>query len=164
MTFVDILLENISMLKANEIIHLVAEKWITTDHGITEEESLKYPQFMNDLLHIVDFDTALNHDSLAHFTIYCDELGFLNTIKALKNIKAKKEERILKNVFNMPEVQEIYKTGKKELSVEIMEKLLAFEGDMYISSESKKFWNLLESYVEKETYNYSLFTKNGIKN
>jgi hypothetical protein len=162
--FVDLLLENIALVSASEVIDTALDKWGSTRHGIDEENSLKYPQFINDLLHIADLDTSANFEGLVAFVCCCDKLGFANTIKAFRRIGDKRDADILEEIFHIPEVQGLYAGGRKALPDEVVERIIILGTEMYFHKPKAEMWDLLEDYLAKEMYNYTSHTKYGLKN
>ncbi|MDR2006478.1 MAG: hypothetical protein LBP78_04460 [Acidaminococcales bacterium] len=164
MNFVDLLLENIVAVSSADVINIVLDKWGRIRHGITEETAVNYPQFINDLLHIADFNNSACFEGLVSFVCYCDKLGMENTIKAFRNIKADKDADVLEEIFNIAEVQKLYASRSKALPDEAVERIVFLGAQMYFNQAETDVWELLEKYIDKEMYNYTLHIKNRLKN
>jgi hypothetical protein len=164
MNFVDILLENIAAISTADVINIVLDKWGTVRHGITEETAANYPQFINDLLHIADFNNSACFEGLVAFVCYCDRLGMENTVKAFRNIKDDKDAEILEEIFHLGEVQKIYAGAAKSLPDETVERIVFLGAGMYFNQPESDIWELLEKYIDKELYSYTLHIKTRLKN
>ncbi|MDR3348252.1 MAG: hypothetical protein LBO03_01375 [Acidaminococcales bacterium] len=164
MNFVDLLLENIVVISGADVINIVLDKWGKLRHGITEETAANYPQFINDLLHIADFNNSACFEGLISFVCYCDRLGMENTVKAFRNIKAYKDAEILEEIFNIAEVQRLYSGRAKTLPDEVVERIVFLGAAMYFNQAETEVWELLEQYVDKEMHSYTMHIKTRLKN
>ena len=148
MNFVDEQLEIRETLSAAELVSAITEMWHTTDHGITEELSLQYPQFIQDLLHIADFDSACNWNGLEYFVKANDHRGFLGTIAAFERCGYIDGVRLLCEIGEKDDVRKRHETGKGRLGKNTLALIQKIEPSLYYQQEDTKFWNLVESYVE----------------
>lgn len=154
MNFIDKIMKELATLETWEIIDTVSEKWGSEDHGITEEKSLTYPQFIQDLLHIVDFDIACNWDGLEHFIRSCDKLGYLNTIKAFENIQSYNEAHILSEIRKLPTVTAWHNGKKIPLCEDDKMRIENCEKQLYCAKQDTNMWELLEKYISAQKAEY----------
>lgn len=148
MNFVDELLSEPRALSAAEVISVVLEKWDSTDHGITEELSAQYPQYINDLLHIADLDCACAWNGLLHFVQSNDLVGYQRTIQALDNIGAQSDAEILRTIARIPEVARKLAGNSSGVPKQVKKQIEDHEENFYSSKENTELWELLERYID----------------
>ena len=152
MNFVDELLDILGTLSAVEVIETVTVMWADTTHGITEEQSMHYPVFMQDLLHIIDFDTVCNRDGLENFVKYNDTQGYAATIKAFERCGYVEGAEILATIRLQKDVCKRQQNGHGKLSKETLTLIESLENKFYYERVDTEFWQLVEQYVENEKH------------
>ena len=157
MNFIDGILLEIDNMSASEIIESIATKIYS--EPIERRELTKYPQFVQDIIFIIDLDTELTMNGMFGFiensTVeYIDE-----TISALKRISADSDANILQNIKHLINPKQLRKdmcvletyaiTSFKEIhniSDDVIDKIKALAKQMYIYNDFD-IWSLLEQYV-----------------
>lgn len=163
MDFIEALLEEISDVSAAEIIDVAMEKWGEVEYDFGESR-LGYPDFITDLMYIAYLDKAVHISGLEYYILNCDKIMLQNTIHAFRKINDEEDANILEAISNMSEVRKFYAGKAKSLPESATGKIVLFETLMYFSLEQTNMWYLLEKYIERGIYSYSLLTKNGLKN
>jgi predicted HicB family RNase H-like nuclease len=133
MNFIDRALKRISEMSADEFLQSMADIY---KEPIDRNEVKKYPQFVQDVIFIIDYDTELQMEGLVGFfndstKDYVDE-----TIIALKNCGAIKEAEILEQC--------------KKINICDYDSYMDLENDIYINNDFEGFWKLVVDYIERE--------------
>lgn len=164
MGFIEALLEDIAEVSAAEMIDVATEKWGEVDYSFDEGAHSLYPQFINDLLYIAYFDKEVQLNGLEYYVLHCDRYLLRNTVNAFRKINDEYDADLLQQVLEMAEILSYYDSKIDFLSDEASCKLKLLETVMYFNLDYTNMWDLLEQYVEKGLYSYSLHTRNGFKN
>lgn len=83
--FIEEILTNINSLRAEDVIESMAEIY---NIPIDREDLVKYPQFIQDIIFIIDYDTELSMNGILGFLKNSTNKYLPQTITALKNIGA----------------------------------------------------------------------------
>lgn len=135
MSFIDKVLININSMTADDIIQAMAD--IYSEPIEREEIVVKYPQFIQDIIFIIDFDTELAMQGIGGLLENRAGRYISNIIIALRNIQADNEAILLQEIY------EKYKANPEDESIdESADKLYLYTGF--------DIWELLEIYVDKE--------------
>lgn len=136
MNFIDRALERINEVSADEFLQAMADIY---DELIDRNELKKYPQFVQDIIFIIDYDTELQMEGLEGF--FYDETKYFvdETIKALKNCGAIHEAEILKKCKNI-------NLNRKDAS----DLFNMLEAETYLNNEFDAFWKLVDDYIDIE--------------
>lgn len=136
MNFIDRALERINEISADEFLQAMADIY---DEPIDRNELKKYPQFVQDIIFIIDYDTELQMEGLEGF--FYDETKYFvdETIKALKNCGAIHEAEILKKCKNI-------NLNRKDAS----DLFNMLEAETYLNNEFDAFWKLVDDYIDIE--------------
>lgn len=137
MNFIEKILDNLHRMTADDVIESIARK--IYDEPIEREELTKYPQFISDIIFIIDFDTEMTMQGDVLQNSICEFVP--NIITAFKNIKAENDTNIL---------QEIYERYQQNEDDEMINNLY---NKMYINTDFD-IWPILDAYVEKEIIKY----------
>ena len=143
MNFIDNILQRLDTMSADDIIQEIGGNIYGAN--IERNEILKYPQFVQDIIFLVDMDTELNMqgDILANST----RLYISNMVIALKNIHADNQAILLQNIFDT------YNSIQNGEDEDKMEEIIdGLYNEMYFHT-GFNIWSLLESYVEHEKEN-----------
>ena len=92
MNFIDIAIENKDHMSSDDFLQAMADIYEEPEVWKVLE---KYPQLIQDVIYIIDYDTILQTDGLDFFISY-NEQNFDNTVTALINCNATEEADILK--------------------------------------------------------------------
>jgi hypothetical protein len=123
-------------MTADDVIQSMTEIYSEPN---ARNQLLKYPQFIRDIIFIVDLDTELNMNGDVLENSIKEDIHQI--IKALRNIKADTDAEILQQVYNR------YLQNPDD---EMIDELYA---KMYIYNDLD-IWKLLEIYVEREIIEY----------
>lgn len=137
MNFIDRILDNLHQMTADDVVELMVKN--IYDEPIERDQLSKYPQFISDIIFIIDFDTEMTMQGDVLQNSICEYVP--NIITALKNIKAENEANIL---------QEIYERYQQDPEDEMIDDLY---NKMYINTDFD-IWPILDAYVEKEMVKY----------
>ncbi len=132
--FIDRLLAEKEDAGGDDVLQAIAEE-IYSDTSKWEKIG-QYPQYIQDVFYIIDYDTTLQMEGLEGFF----EAGenYAETYQALMNCGARSEAEILKKASAISFDQEDY--NEQYL---ILEKQTAYENDY------EGFWKLVTDYIEK---------------
>ncbi|QAA32165.1 DMP19 family protein [Clostridium manihotivorum] len=133
MNFIDRALERINEMSADEFLQAMADVY---KEAIDRNEIKKYPQFVQDVIFIIDYDTELQMEGLVGFFNDSTKDYVNETISALKNCGAIKEAEILEKC--------------KAINIEDYDGYLDLENETYINNDLEGFWQLVDSYIERE--------------
>ena len=138
MNFIDKLLNDLNNKSADDIIQIIGNNIYT--ESIDRKQILKYPQFIQDIIFIIDLDTELsmNGDVLQNSI----RLFIQNIITALENIHADNDAKLLKEIFKLDKI------NPDDKYINILYKKMYLYTDFDI-------WSLLEAYVKKQIYNFN---------
>ena len=139
--YIDSILQRLDSISADDVIQEIGGN--VYKENIDRAEVLKYPQFIQDIIFLVDMDTELvMQGDLSNET----PLKYIpNMVTALKNIHAYNEADVLQNIY------EIYTSfrWKENADNELDEKIDNLYKEMYYKT-GFDIWSLLENYVEHE--------------
>lgn len=103
----------------------------------------QYPQFIQDVIYIIDYDTILQMEGLDSFV--CDkEENVDHTITALNNCGAANEANILINAKNLSSNDDLEDDDYFE-EISALEKETALYNDI----EYEVFWDCVRKYIER---------------
>ena len=134
--FIEEILTNINSLRAEDIIESMAEIY---NIPIDREDLVKYPQFIQDIIFIIDYDTELSMNGILGFLKNSTNKYLPQTITALKNIGADTDVEVLKKISS-------FDTYKNINDIESLSEKIYLYNDFDI-------WKLLEEYVKREIKN-----------
>ncbi|CEP45631.1 Uncharacterised protein [[Clostridium] sordellii] len=134
--FIEEILTNINSLRAEDVIESMAEIY---NIPIDREDLVKYPQFIQDIIFIIDYDTELSMNGILGFLKNSTNKYLPQTITALKNIGADTDVEVLKKISS-------FNTYKNINDIESLSEKIYLYNDFDI-------WKLLEEYVEREIKN-----------
>ncbi|MCV2485304.1 hypothetical protein OD917_10240 [Flavobacterium sp. SH_e] len=137
MNFVDKTLDNLHEMTVDDVIQSMSNIY---NEPIDNGELFKYPQFIRDIIFIINLDTEMNMQGDVLQNSIREDVP--NIIIALQNIRAFKDAEIL---------QEIYNRYLKDPDDETIDELYS---KMYLYNDDFDLWKLLEIYVEKEMVKY----------
>lgn len=106
---------------------------------IDREDLVKYPQFIQDIIFIIDYDTELSMNGILGFLKNSTNKYLPQTITALKNIGADTDVEVLKKISS-------FDTYKNINDIESLSEKIYLYNDFDI-------WKLLEEYVKREIKN-----------
>lgn len=150
MNFVDYLLADVNAAGMHNIITDMAEIWNTVTHGLTVDYFAGHPQYIKDLVHILNFDAVCVWDGLDDFVSRGDKALFENTVKAFGNIGFEPAVQILNEVFGLAEVQSFYNNRIFFIKMQTLREIAAFEHKLQAANYNTSMWARLERYVLKE--------------
>ncbi|CEP46542.1 Uncharacterised protein [[Clostridium] sordellii] len=134
--FIEEILTNINSLRAEDVIESMAEIY---NIPIDREDLVKYPQFIQDIIFIIDYDTELSMNGILGFLKNSTNKYLPQTITALKNIGADTDVEVLKKISS-------FDTYKNINDIESLSEKIYLYNDFDI-------WKLLEEYVKREIKN-----------
>ncbi|MFD0870969.1 Uncharacterised protein [Chlamydia abortus] len=134
MNFIDEVLSNISVMSADDVIQSMFRIY---DEPVDRDALSAYPQFIQDIIWIIDMDTELAMNGIGGLMgnstgHYADKM-----IDALRHISADKEAETLTQIY------QIYQSDLDD------EKIDELAGSLYLYTDFD-IWPLLEAYVEAE--------------
>lgn len=135
MNFIDKALANKDTMSADDFLQAMSEIygepqcWDLLDN---------YPQFVRDIIYIIDYDTDLQMEGLDGFFDNLSEARYERTYSALVNCGALKEADILKKakLINY-ESDECYDEYEK------------LESETALHNDYDEFWELVRNYIDK---------------
>jgi len=133
MNFIDKTLERINEMSADDFLQSMADIY---SELIDRNEIKKYPQFVQDVIFIIDYDTELQMEGLAGFFNDSIKDYVIDTIIALKNCGAIKEAEILEKC--------------KHVDIENYDRYGELENETYLNNDFEGFWKLVDDYIERE--------------
>lgn len=141
MTFIDSILQHLDSMSADDVIQQIGEG--IYKEGVPRDEILAYPQFIQDIVFLIDMDTELQmQGDLTNFSV---KKHIPNMIIALKNMHEDSEANLLQNIHD------IYSASSYEEDVTDKVDTLLDElySKMYFET-GNDIWSSLEMYVELE--------------
>lgn len=136
MNFIDKTLEKRDSISADDFLQSMAD--IYKEPHVKEKLTV-YPQFVRDIIHIIEYDTELQMEGLSGFFTDSTKNYYQETYTALINCGAVKDAEILR------EAEKIDPYGEEEIYDEY-EKL---EEKTYLRNDWDSFWDLVRKYIEK---------------
>ena len=133
MNFIDRALARINEMSADDFLQSMADIY---SELIDRNEIKKYPQFVQDVIFIIDYDTELQMEGLEGFFNDSTKDYVNETIIALKNCGAIKEAEILEKC--------------KNVDIENYDRYGELENDTYLNNDFEGFWKLVDYYIERE--------------
>lgn len=149
MNFVDTLLENVTPATIHQTISDIAEIWNTVVHGLTVDSFAEHPQYIKDLVHILNFDAVCLWDGLDDFVSRGDKRLFDNTVRAFTNIGFTPAVEILRAVFNLEEVRDFYNKRVFFIKIQTLNQIAGLERGLAAANYTTSMWAMLERYVLK---------------
>ncbi|WP_238916893.1 hypothetical protein [Clostridium sp. YIM B02555] len=141
MNFIDRALERINEMSADDFLQSMADIY---SEPIERNEIKRYPQFVQDVIFIIDYDTELQMEGLEGFFNDSTKDYVNETIVALKNCGATKEAEMLEKC--------------KKIDIENYDEYVELENETYLNNDFEGFWKLVEEYIgrEKQLKDYNL--------
>jgi hypothetical protein len=133
MNFIDRALSKINEMSADDFLQSMAQIY---SEPIERSELRKYPQFVQDVIFIIDYDTELQMEGLEGFFNDSTKDYINETIIALKNCGAVKEAEILEKC--------------KHIHIEDCDVYVELEKETYLNKDFEGFWMLVNDYIERE--------------
>lgn len=149
MNFVDYLLTDANAVNIHDIITDIAEIWNTVTHGLSVDDFVKHPQYIKDLVYILNFDGVCTWDGLDAFVSDGDRELFDNTVKAFENIGYEPAVKILREVLGLDEVQSFYNNHSFFIKRQTLSEIAVLECRLQAANYSTAMWARLERYVIK---------------
>ena len=138
MNFIDKAIENKNQMSSDDFLQAMADVYEEPEVWKVLE---KYPQFIQDVIYIIDYDTILQTDGLDFFISYNEE-NFDNTVTALINCNATEEADILKKA-------KIIAADDNLETDERIEKIGELEGETALyNGQYDDFWDCVRNYIE----------------
>ena len=131
MNFIDKAFEN--KLRGDDFLQAMAEIYSEPD---VEMILHKYPQFVKNVIIIIDYDTVFQMEGLEDVLWGSMEEKFSELLMALEHCGAKQDADILRKAKNLTEEQ--------ENEFEDLKNKLAFQNDY------EAFWDLVREYINQE--------------
>ncbi len=137
MNYIDDILNRLHVMSADDIIQEIGGKIYS--EPLDRDEILKYPQFIQDIIFLIDMDTELTMQG----DVLVNSTGqhVPNMIVALKNIHADNDANLLQKIYDVYQSNPNYDI--------IWETLDDFYSRMYLYTDLD-IWRLLNTYVEQE--------------
>lgn len=138
MNFIDKAIENKDHMSPDDFLQAMADIYEEPEVWKVLE---KYPQFIQDVIYIIDYDTILQMEGLDFFISY-EEQNFDKTVTALINCNVIEEADILKKA-------KIIATDNNLEADERIEKIeeLKKETALY-NGKYDDFWDCVRNYIE----------------
>lgn len=133
MNFIDRALERLNEMSADDFLQSMADIY---SEPIDRSEIKRYPQFVQDVIFIIDYDTELQMEGLEGFFNDSTKDYINETIIALKNCGAIKEAEILEKCNND--------------DIENYDRYDELENETYLNNDFEGFWKLVKDYIERE--------------
>ncbi|MDU4659522.1 MAG: hypothetical protein E6Y39_05220 [Clostridium butyricum] len=133
MNFIDRALAKINEMSADDFLQSMAQIY---GEPIERNELKKYPQFVQDIIFIIDYDTELQMEGMEGFFNDSTKDYVNETIIALKNCGAAKEAEILEEC--------------KHIHIEDYDGYVELEKETYLNNDFEGFWKLVNEYIERE--------------
>jgi len=133
MNFIDRALRRINEMSADEFLQSMSDIY---SEPINRNKIKKYPQFVQDVIFIIDYDTELQMEGLVGFFNDSTKDYVNETIIALKNCGAIKEAEILEKC--------------KDFNIGNYDGYLDLENETYLNNDFEGFWKLVDEYIERE--------------
>jgi hypothetical protein len=162
MNFIDDVLLKINNMSADDIIESIAQKIYS--EPIERKELASYPQFIQDIIFFIDFDTELSINGILGFLEnstgeYIDE-----TIVALKHISADSDADILQEIRGLIDPRRL-RMDLSDSNIQLfgitsfseahnipddaISETLNLSDKLYLYDDDRDLWPLLEKYVEQ---------------
>lgn len=133
MNFIDSALSRINEISADDFLQSMANIY---SEPIERNELKKYPQFVQDVIFIIDYDTELQMEGLEGFFNDSTKDYVNETIIALKNCGAANEAEILEKC--------------KNIDIEDYDGYVELENETYLNNDFEGFGKLVDEYIERE--------------
>lgn len=142
MNVLDNIINDIQNLSANEIFDRLSTEICKSDFPAYSNLGC-YPQFIQDIILIIDLDTELSMEGICGVLENSIANLLPQIIKALHNIGAKGEANTLSNIYA------VYQTSPNSENIDSLARKRYLYTDFDI-------WTLLETYIEQKKTNISL--------
>lgn len=133
MNFIDKALIDIDKLSADDFLQIMGNIF---SEPIERVDIKRYPQFVQDLIFIIDYDTELQMEGLVGFFNDSTKEYVNETITALRNCGAINDASILEECMYL---------GEKDY-----DRFVYLETKTYIYNDFDGFWELIINYIESE--------------
>ena len=139
MNFIDKAMENKDHMSPDDFLQAMADIYEEPEVWKVLE---KYPQFIQDVIYIIDYDTILQMEGLDFFISY-KEQNFDKTVTALINCNVIEEADILKKAKIIATDNNLEADERIEKIEELKEETALYNG------KSDDFWDCVRNYIEK---------------
>ena len=138
MNLIENILAKIKSMTADDVIQAMGHIY---DEPVERKNMSAYPQFMQDVVFIIDLDTELSMQGIGGLLENSTGNYIPNMIIALRNILADSEASVLQKIY------EKYKINPADEAIDELSNNLYLYTDFDI-------WPLLETYVDREMRRY----------
>lgn len=141
MNFIDEILEQKGLISADDFLQAMADIYKNPD---VRQSLTDYPQFVQDVIYIIDYDTEVQMEGLEGFLTNSTKDFFYETYHALVNCGARSEAEILEKAQNIVCFIDKEDGDKYDEQFEQLEKQIALHNNY------EGFWNLVRAYIDRE--------------
>ena len=138
MNFIDKAMENKDHMSPDDFLQAMADIYEEPEVWKVLE---KYPQFIQDVIYIIDYDTILQMEGLDFFISY-KEQNFDKTVTALINCNVIEEADILKKAKIIAADDNLEADERIEKIEELKEETALYNG------KYDDFWDCVRNYIE----------------
>lgn len=138
MNFIDKAMENKDHMSPDDFLQAMADIYEEPEVWKVLE---KYPQFIQDVIYIIDYDTILQMEGLDFFISY-KEQNFDKTVIALINCNVIEEADILKKAKIIATDNNLEANERIEKIEELKEETALYNG------KYDDFWDCVRNYIE----------------
>ena len=138
MNFIDKAMENKDHMSPDDFLQAMADIYEEPEVWKVLE---KYPQFIQDVIYIIDYDTILQMEGLDFFISY-KEQNFDKTVTALINCNVIEEANILKKAKIIATDNNLEADERIEKIEELKEETALYNG------KYDDFWDCVRNYIE----------------
>lgn len=103
----------------------------------------KYPQYIQDVIYIIDYDTEIQMEGVENLAFSSDEMKIHKMIQALKRCGATEESEILEKAKELAAKTENVEEDEFDEKFSILESKLAYHSDY------DTFWELVRNYIDR---------------
>lgn len=141
MNFIEQALAKKEQMSADDFLQAMADIYKNPD---VRQSLTAYPQFVQDIIYIIDYDTEIQMEGLEGF--FTDSTkDFLNeTHRALMNCSALTEAEIFRKAQKLVCLIDEMDEDEYDEQLEQLEKQIALHNDY------ENFWNLVRAYIDRE--------------
>lgn len=144
MNFIEQALEKKDHMRADDFLQTMADIY---KHPDVRQLLTTYPQFVQDVIYIIDYDTEIQMEGLEGFVTNSTKDFFDETHRALLNCGARTEAELFRKAQNLVCLIDEMDEDKYDEQFEQLEKQIALHNDY------ETFWNLVRAYIDKEMSN-----------
>lgn len=141
MNFIEDALDKKGQISADDFLQAMADIY---EHPDVRQSLTAYPQFVQDVIYIIDYDIEVQMQGLEGFLTNSTKDFFYETYHALINCGALSEAEILKKAQKILCLIDEIDDDKYNEQFEHFEKQIALHNDY------EHFWNLVRTYIDRE--------------